>query len=206
MRIFTVTILLMCLSFLNLNAQNAIKGIVINSDSKKPLQGVLISVKETNFNSLTNFNGGFTLNNLPKKELVITVSLKGFTTQNIPIQVTEGLLDLGNISIDENTSNDIDLSIITLTDDELNDDSSIADNITGLLQSSKDTYLLAAAYEWSASFYSIKGLGSENKSLFCIFPKKKMVNFYERVFFKAFLRSSSEENIYILSTAGAPGL
>ncbi|WP_028889949.1 TonB-dependent receptor [Tenacibaculum ovolyticum] len=162
MRIFTVTILLLCLSFLNLSAQNAIKGIVINSDSKKPLQGVLISVKKTNFNSLTNFNGGFTLNNLPKKELVITISLKGFKTQNIPIQITEGLLDLGNISIDEDTSNDIDLSIITLTDDELNDDSSIADNITGLLQSSKDTYLLAAAYEWSASFYSIKGLGSEN--------------------------------------------
>ncbi|PKH49694.1 TonB-dependent receptor [Tenacibaculum sp. Bg11-29] len=162
MRIFTVTILLTCLSFLNLSAQNAIKGIVINSDSDKPLQGVLISVKEINFTSLTNFNGAFTLNNLPKRELVIIISLKGFKTQNIPIQITEGLVDLGIISIYKDASNDIDLSTITLTDDELNDDSSIADNITGLLQSSKDTYLRAATYEWSASFYSIKGLGSEN--------------------------------------------
>ena len=62
----------------------------------------------------------------------------------------------------EDVSEDQDLSTITITDDELSDDASSADNISGLLQASRDVYLRTAAFEWSSSFYRIKGLDSEN--------------------------------------------
>lgn len=154
--------LLMLSSLLAINAQNIVKGTVINSDSEKPLKGASVNVKEINIHSLTNASGTFTLSNLPEGKQIVTVSLKGYETQNFPIKLSGTILDLGIILMYEDISEYQDISIITLTDDELNDESSIADNISGLLQSSKDTYLRAAAFEWSSSFYRIKGLDSDN--------------------------------------------
>ena len=62
----------------------------------------------------------------------------------------------------EDLSEEEDLSTVTLTDDELNDDTSAADNISGLLQASRDIYLRTAAFEFSSSFFRIRGLDSEN--------------------------------------------
>ena len=58
-----------------------------------------------------------------------------------------------------------DLSIIILTDDELNEDVSSADNISGLLQSSMDIFLRTAAFEFSSSFFKVKGFDSRNAKI-----------------------------------------
>ena len=71
-------------------------------------------------------------------------------------------VDLGNILLYEDLNEEEDLSTVTLTDDELNDDTSAADNISGLLQASRDIYLRTAAFEFSSSFFRIRGLDSEN--------------------------------------------
>ena len=57
---------------------------------------------------------------------------------------------------------DDDLFTITLSDDELNDDTSGADNISGLLSSSQDVFQRAAAFEFSSSFFRVRGLNSDN--------------------------------------------
>ena len=51
---------------------------------------------------------------------------------------------------------------ISLSDDELSDDTSGSDNISGLLQSSKDVFFRTAAYEFSSSFFKVRGLDSDN--------------------------------------------
>ena len=71
-------------------------------------------------------------------------------------------VDLGTVLLYEDLSEEEDLSTVTLTDDELNDDTSAADNISGLLQASRDIYLRTAAFEFSSSFFRIRGLDSEN--------------------------------------------
>ena len=43
--------------------------------------------------------------------------------------------------------------VISLSEDDLNDDEGGADNTAGLLQSSKDVFLNAAAYEFSSTFF-----------------------------------------------------
>ncbi len=160
MRNFTLSMLLIFSSIFAMNAQNIVKGIVINSDSEKPLQGVSVSVKDVN--STTDANGAFTLNDLADGRQVVVVSFNGFETQNFPVQLSGKEVDLGTILMYEDISEDQDLSTITITDDELSDDASSADNISGLLQASRDLYLRTAAFEWSSSFYRIKGLDSEN--------------------------------------------
>ncbi|MBA6156923.1 TonB-dependent receptor [Tenacibaculum sp. S7007] len=162
MRNFTLTILLMFSSILAMNAQNIVKGIVINNDSEKPLPGVSVSVKSANINSTTDANGAFTLNGLPNGRQVVVVSFNGFEIQNFPVQLSGKEVDLGTILMYEDVSEDQDLSTITITDDELSDDASAADNISGLLQASRDIYSRTAAFEWSGSFYRIRGLDSEN--------------------------------------------
>ena len=49
-----------------------------------------------------------------------------------------------------------------MSDDELNDDTSAADNISGLLNSSMDVFYRTAAYEFSSSFFKVRGLDSDN--------------------------------------------
>ena len=51
---------------------------------------------------------------------------------------------------------DLDLFSISLSDDELNDDTSVSDNISGLLNSSMDVFYRTAAYEFSSSFFKVK--------------------------------------------------
>jgi hypothetical protein len=143
-------------------AQNSVKGIIIESDSEKPLKNVLVGVMNTTLVKTTGIDGSFTLKNIPNGSYILEVVLVGYETQNFPIELSGNTIDLGFISLYKDIIEHQDLSLITITDDELNDDASAADNISGLLQASKDVFLRTAAFEFSSSFFSIKGLDSGN--------------------------------------------
>jgi hypothetical protein len=148
--------------FFGANSQNIVKGIVIDNDSKKPLQGVLVKIKNTFKSETTDLEGSFAIKNLQNGEAILEIKFSGYETQNFPIETLESSIDLGEILLYKDVSEDQDLSLITITDDELNDDVSSADNISGLLQSSMDIFLRTAAFEFSSSFFRVKGLDSRN--------------------------------------------
>ena len=153
---------LLLASFLGVNGQNKLNGIVVDNDSEKPLQGVLVKIKNTIKNETTDLNGHFLIKDFQNGKSILEVKFSGYETQNIPIELLGETLDLGVISLFKNLSEDQDLSLITITDDELNNDVSSADNISGLLQSSMDIFLRTAAFEFSSSFFRVKGLDSGN--------------------------------------------
>ena len=149
-----------------ITAQNIVKGIIKDNDSRKPLKNVSVSIKnKTSFMFKTDESGVFNIQKLINGSYVLEIKLSGYEVQNFPIILTGKTIDLGTILLYEDISEDQDLSIITLTDDELNDDTSSADNIAGLLQSSRDVYLRTTAFEFSPSFFRIRGLDSENGKL-----------------------------------------
>jgi hypothetical protein len=162
MKKFISTLLLFFGIILSTVAQNVIKGVVVDSEKNTQLKGVAINVKKNTANTITNENGVFILQNLTNGSYVLEISFKGYETQNFPVELSGSTVDLGNILLYEDLSEEEDLSTVTLTDDELNDDTSAADNISGLLQSSRDIYLRTAAFEFSSSFFRIRGLDSEN--------------------------------------------
>ena len=162
MKKFISTLLLFLGIILSTAAQNVIKGVVVDSEKNTQLKGVAINVKKNTANTITNENGVFILQNLTNGSYVLEISFKGYETQNFPVELSGSTVDLGNILLYEDLSEEEDLSTVTLTDDELNDDTSAADNISGLLQSSRDIYLRTAAFEFSSSFFRIRGLDSEN--------------------------------------------
>ncbi len=162
MKKLITTLLLFFGIILSTVAQNVIKGVVVDSEKNTQLKGVAINVKKNTANTLTNENGVFILQNLTNGSYVLEISFKGYETQNFPVELSGSTVDLGNILLYEDLSEEEDLSTVTLTDDELNDDTSAADNISGLLQASRDIYLRTAAFEFSSSFFRIRGLDSEN--------------------------------------------
>ncbi|MFT7441644.1 MAG: hypothetical protein ACI9Q3_000001, partial [Maribacter sp.] len=162
MKKFILTQLLLLFFLQAIVAQNIIKGITVESESEKPLQNVLIRIVNTNLVESTAIDGAFTLKNVRNGRCILEVKLVGYETQNFPIELFGATIDLGVIMLYRDIIEEQDLSLITITDDELNDDASAADNISGLLQASKDIFLRTAAFEFSSSFFRIKGLDSGN--------------------------------------------
>ena len=157
------SIFMLFLTLLELQAQNIVKGVVLDGDSEEPLQNVVISVKENLLVSTVTANDGvFILKDLSNGDYILEIKLAGYETQNFPLELSGTTIDLEEIYMFQDVTEDQDLSLITITDDELNDDASAADNIAGLLQATRDLYLRTAAFEFSSSFFRIKGLDSGN--------------------------------------------
>ncbi len=159
---FILSTIFVMLFFIETNAQNIVKGIVIDNNTENPLVNVLIHIKNTIINKKTQLNGVFIIDKLPNGKYLLEISIHGYETQVFPIQLNGKPINLGTIYFFKDITEDQDLSIITITDDELNDDASAADNISGLLQATKDVFLRSAAFEFSSSFFRIKGLDSGN--------------------------------------------
>ncbi len=158
--IILIVLFLLCLT--TLYSQNIIRGIVVDTNSENPLSNVFVRVKNTIVTTKTDANGVFQIKDLSNGSYVLEIKFNGFETQNFPVELSGKTLDLGLIMLYKDITEEQDLSIITITDDELSNDAIAADNISGLLQASKDIFLRTAAFEFSSSFFRIKGLDSGN--------------------------------------------
>lgn len=144
--------------------QTIIKGSVKDAVTGQLLPNVTITIEETSQTTTTDASGEFTFTqNVPLGEQVLSLSKSGYLNARFPIVVNEGqTLEITDMFMNIDVSDTPDLFTITLSDDELNDDTSGADNISGLLSSSRDVFQRTAAFEFSSSFFRVRGLDSEN--------------------------------------------
>ncbi|WP_425076570.1 carboxypeptidase regulatory-like domain-containing protein [Psychroserpens sp. S379A] len=147
--------------------QTLIKGSVKDAVTNEPIPNVTITIEETQQTTTTDGFGEFTFSsNVPLGEQVLKISKDGYVTKRYPIVVNEGqTVNITDMTLDIDVSDSVDLFTITLSDDELNDDASASDNISGLLQSSQDIFQRTAAFEFSSSFFRVRGLDSDNGSV-----------------------------------------
>ena len=82
---------------IGINAQNIVKGIVIESGSNNPLQGVLVSLLNNISNQATTTDGVFNLKNIPNGSYIVELKLIGYETQSFPIELSGKTIDLGII-------------------------------------------------------------------------------------------------------------
>ena len=143
------------------DGQNTITGKVIDANTDDAVQNVLVSVASNNKEVATDASGVFKLTDVAAGEVDIIFTKDGYSVLRMPVTVIDGqVLDLGTILLKRFIQEDV--TLISLTDDELNDDSTAADNISGLLQSSRDIFLRTAAFEFGSTFFRVRGLDSEN--------------------------------------------
>ena len=128
--------------------QTIVKGSVKDALSFEPIEGVTITIEETDLYLLTDTIGEFLFNkNVPLGEQILRISKTGYISKRFPIVVNEGkAVNITDMTLDRDASDAGDLFVITLSDDELNDDTSGADNISGLLASSLDVFQRTAAF------------------------------------------------------------
>ena len=147
--------------------QTIIKGSVKNGVTFEPITKVLITIEETNQSTETNTKGEFLFNeDVPLGEQILRISKEGFITKRYPIIVNEfKTVDISDMTLELDVSSSQDLFTITLSDDELDNDESGLGNISGLLQSSLDIFQRTVAFEFSPSFFRLRGLDSDNGSV-----------------------------------------
>ncbi|VAW26496.1 Thiamin-regulated outer membrane receptor Omr1 [hydrothermal vent metagenome] len=163
--IVIATIVWLCCA-VNATSQTVItlKGKVLDVTSEKALKGVTVKIKDTTVFTQTNFKGEFSIENFPKKNIVLQLIFKGFETQNIPINAKsfEGeIYNVGIVFLYKEIFEPQETASISLSDDDLLDDGDrSSEYIAGLFQSSKDNYLKAAAYNFSQTWFKVRGYDS----------------------------------------------
>ncbi len=159
-----LSFLFVCFNVLFVFAQQTVvKGVVKDMLTNQPIDGVSVSFENSELIIYTDDMGFFQFSAaVPLGEQMLSLSKEGFLNARYPIIVIEGqTLNIQDMMLSLDNSDD-DLFTITLSDDELNDDTSGADNISGLLSASQDIFQRAAAFEFSQSFFRVRGLNTDN--------------------------------------------
>lgn len=167
MKKFIVTAGVGLLSVFSGISQNVVlKGRVIETHSGKPVSGVELSLQFYAASTFTDSEGLFSFppSDLPPGEQVLIVSRKDYITQRIRIVLSENrTINLDPILLEiDLTEVEAQIGIISLSDNELNQDEGTSSTISGLLQSSNDVFLNAAAFDFSATFFRPRGLDNAN--------------------------------------------
>ena len=145
--------------------QTIVKGSVLDGTTGEPIPDVTITIEETLQTKKTDARGEFSFTqNVPLGEQVLKVEKVGYVTKRYPIVVNEGkTVDISGMTLDFDSSDKKDLFVISISDANLNsEDDGLTDNISGLLQASRDVFLSAAAFDFSATFFRPRGLDNAN--------------------------------------------
>jgi len=159
-----LTLLLSLVTVLFMQAQQTtVKGQVIDADSTDPVTEVSVSIKGETLSQTTDAEGKFNFtSNLPLGEQSLVVEKEGYFTKTFTIIIEEGkVVDLSTIILNQDLGESDDFTI-SLSEDELDADESVSSNTSGILQSSKDVFARAAAFDFSGTFFRVRGLDSEN--------------------------------------------
>jgi hypothetical protein len=156
------TLLVLQAVFVFAQQNPALKGKVIDAKSQKPLQNVVAIIQSNNQSVLTDFEGNFVFQALPSGAQVLIIKSTGYNQQNLMLEPFTGeTIDLGTIVLEEDITSEQQLSLVTITENDLGDDNSGSESTSGLLQATRDPYQQAAAFNWGQARFRIRGLDNE---------------------------------------------
>ena len=73
MKKIVMAIFFLLYSFIEVNGQNSIKGIVLDDDSKELLKGVFVQIKNTSISQTTDSNGAFLMKSSQSGKFVLEI-------------------------------------------------------------------------------------------------------------------------------------
>ena len=142
--------------------QSIVKGKVVDSKSQSPLGSVKVMIQSNEQFVTTNSLGEFQISGISDGNQILVISVDGYNTQNFAIEVVANqTLDVGLLFLEEDITTEQQLSLVTITENDLGDDNSGSESTAGLLQSSRDAYQQAAAFNWGQARFRMRGLDNE---------------------------------------------
>lgn len=152
--------------FSTFSQNTSISGSIFDSYSNEPIVNAKVAISASSNTIFSDSNGQFTfsqLNILPG-EYILEISKTDYLPLKIPIKVDSNApIVLNSILMQLDYSKiEGEIGVISLSQDELDSDDSASYAISGLLQASKDVFLNAASYDFSATFFKPRGYNSEH--------------------------------------------
>ncbi|GAB2761436.1 carboxypeptidase-like regulatory domain-containing protein [Actinomadura fibrosa] len=151
-----------CLSSVAIQGQT-LKGTLVEEISSQPVPDVLVSITGTTFQELTDEKGFFEFTaDIPHGEYNLVFAKNNYSELRFPVTISGEDKDLGIIFLSRDLPHyQQSTSIISLSDQELDEEDGTYSNISGLLQASRDVFLNAAAFDFSPTFFRPRGYDSE---------------------------------------------
>ncbi|APU67967.1 TonB-dependent receptor [Christiangramia flava] len=141
-----------------------VEGSFLDAFTEVALPQVKISIESLNYEGFSDENGLFdiSISEVAAEEYILKIEKAGYLPKRIPVRTSIDKRSLGVLYLEPDISfENTQLATVFLTEAELNDEETVADNISGILQSSRDVFQNAAAFDFSQTFYRPRGLGSE---------------------------------------------
>lgn len=89
MKHILVLFVLLCVFFGTAQEAGSLKGKILDGEMyNEPMLMANISLKNTQFATMTNFNGNFEIDNLAPGDYTMLVSFLGYKTKELPITIT----------------------------------------------------------------------------------------------------------------------
>ena len=143
-------------------SKTVVSGRIIDSKTQKSIENVVVSIQNTNFTQLTDANGKFSFEEIISGEQLLLIKSEGYKEQLLQIEIIEGKpLDLDTIALESDLTQERESAIITISENDLDDDNSSSESTTSMLQSSRDAFLQAAVYNFGAARFSVRGIDNE---------------------------------------------
>jgi hypothetical protein len=141
-------------------------GKVVDSKTQNPMQSVIVSIQNTNLMQLSDSKGKFSFDQIEVGNQFIRIRTIGYKEQLLQIEIKEEkTLDIGTIYLEEDITAEQQLTLITITDNDLSDDNSGSESTAGLLQASRDVFLQAAAFSFGQARFSVRGIDNEYSTI-----------------------------------------
>ncbi len=139
-----------------------ISGKIIDFKTQKPIESVVVSIQNTNSTQLTDANGNFYFDQVAIGKQLVLIKSDGYKDQLLQIEIVEGKkLDLGTIFLETDLTQEKQSALISISETDLDDGNSSSESTTSLLQSSRDAFLQAAAYNFGATRFKVRGIDNE---------------------------------------------
>ncbi|MCP2026547.1 hypothetical protein L1276_001691 [Flavobacterium sp. HSC-32F16] len=143
-----------------------ITGIVIDARTQNPLGNVVATIQNTAVMQLTSKKGKFELHVFPTKEKLLLLRSQGYKDLLLKLQYDSGQnINLGVLQLEDTYTDEVPAALITLSDNDFSDDNSSSEMTSGLLQSSRDAFMQASAFNWGQARFRMRGLDSENGTM-----------------------------------------
>ena len=161
-----VLILLFIFKIASAQKETIFSGLVIDSKTQNPLENTVVSIQNSALIQLTKKDGTFELHSALLGEQLLLIHSQGYKDLLLKVNANVGQkVNLGILLLEEDQIENLQTTIISLLESDLNEDNSSSETTSGLLQSSKDAFLQAAAFNWGQARFSVRGLDSENATM-----------------------------------------
>lgn len=146
--------------------ETVFRGIVVDAKTQNPLENVVVSIQNSSITKLTSKRGKFELSSPIEGEQLLLIHSQDCKDLLLKIHSNFGqIIYLGVLQLEDIYSDEVPAALITLLESDLSDDNSSSEMTSGLLQSSKDAFMQASAFNWGQARFRVRGLDSENGTM-----------------------------------------